>query len=105
MFVALRITAVPEHLRGYISRFLVEYGTGLYVGNVSRRISDSLWTHVTEAAGEGEIVLVTSDATKEQGFTVQLHQGRSKEVVDLDGFELLKSIPEVEYKDSVVLPE
>ena len=105
MFVTLRITAVPDHLRGYISRFLVEYGTGLYVGNVSRRISDSLWARVTEAAGEGEIVLVTSDATNEQGFKVRLHQGRGKEVLDLDGFELLRSIPETAYEVPSAFPE
>ncbi|MBB5643711.1 type I-E CRISPR-associated endoribonuclease Cas2e [Cryobacterium roopkundense] len=105
MFVTLRITAVPDHLRGYLSRFLVEYGTGLYVGNVSRRIVDSLWSRVTDAAGEGEIVLVTSEATNEQGFKVRLHQGRGKEVVDMDGFELLRSIPEGAYYDSEPFPD
>lgn len=100
MFATLRITAVPEHLRGYISRFLVEYGTGLYVGNISRRVADSLWTKVVEAAGDGEIVLVTSSAQKEQGFQVQLHQGRGKEVLDMDGYELLRTIPERAYGKS-----
>ncbi len=100
MFATLRITAVPDHLRGYISRFLVEYGTGLYVGNVSRRVADSLWAKVVEAAGDGEIVLVTSSARNEQGFQVQLHQSRGKEVLDMDGFELLRSIPEKAYGEN-----
>ncbi len=100
MFATLRITAVPEHLRGYISRFLVEYGTGLYVGNISRRVVDALWIKIIEAAGDGEIVLITSSAKNEQGFQVQLHQGRGKEVLDMDGYELLRSIPEKAYDGS-----
>ncbi len=99
MIATLKITAVPDHLRGYISRFLVEYGTGLYVGNVSKRVADALWARTVEAAGDGEVVLVTSTAKNEQGFRVQLYQGRCKAVVDLDGYELLRNVPEKAYKE------
>ena len=103
MFTTLRITAVPDHLRGYLSRFLVEYGTGLYVGNVSKRVAESLWTKAVDAAAEGEIIMVTSSPRSEQGFNVQLHNARGKDVIDLDGVTLVKSIPTIAYgeKDSV----
>jgi CRISPR-associated protein Cas2 len=93
MFTTLRITAVPDHLRGYLSRFLVEYGTGLYVGNVSKRVAESLWVKAVDAAAEGEVVMITSAPQTEQGFSVQLHQARGKDIVDLDGFSLMRSIP------------
>ncbi|TFD45942.1 type I-E CRISPR-associated endoribonuclease Cas2 [Cryobacterium frigoriphilum] len=93
MFTTLRITAVPDHLRGYLSRFLVEYGTGMYVGNVSKRVAESLWAKAVDAAADGEVVMVTSAPQTEQGFRVQLHQARGKDVIDFDGFSLMRSIP------------
>jgi CRISPR-associated protein Cas2 len=93
MFATLRITGVPEHLRGYLSRFLVEYGTGMYVGNVSKRVAESLWARAVDAAADGEVVMVTSAPQTEQGFRVQLHQARGKEVIDFDGISLMRSIP------------
>lgn len=91
MFTTLRIVAVPDHLRGYLSRFLVECGTGLYVGNVSPRVADALWNRAIEAALEGEVVMVTSDPSTEQGFDVRLHQSTGRETTDLDGFGLIRS--------------
>lgn len=90
MFVTLRIVAVPEHLRGYLSRFLVECGTGLYVGNISPRVADALWDRAIEAANEGEVVMVSSAPSLEQGFNVKLHQASSRETTDLDGFTLIR---------------
>ncbi len=91
MFATLRIVAVPEHLRGYLSRFLVECGTGLYVGNISPRVADALWKRAIEAAVEGEVVMVTSAPSIEQGFHVRLHQAAGRATTDLDGFTLIRS--------------
>lgn len=99
MFTTLRITAVPDHLRGYLSRFLVEYGTGLYVGNVSKRVAESLWAKAVDAAAEGEVVMVTSSPRSEQGFNVQLHQARGKDLIDLDGVTLIRSIPIIAHEE------
>lgn len=101
MFTVIRITAVPEHLRGYLSRFVVEYGTGMYIGNVSKRVAESLWDKTVQAAGEGEVIMVTSSRTTEQGFQVRLHQTKGKDIEDFDGLQLLRSIPEIAY---AVLP-
>ena len=81
MFTTLRIVAVPDHLRGYLSRFLVECGTGLYVGNISPRVAESLWKRAIEAGLEGEIVMVTSNPSTEQGFHVRLHQAAGKKLL------------------------
>lgn len=98
MFVVLKITAVPDHLHGYLSRFLVDYGTGMYVGNVSKRVAAVLWSKTVEASVDGEVVLVTSAPETEQGFQVQLHQARGKEIIDFDGFQLMANIPGKAYE-------
>lgn len=91
MFVTLRIVAVPDHLRGYLSRFLIECGTGLYVGNVSPRVVEALWDRSIEAALDGEVILVTSNASSEQGFSVRLHQSAGRVIADFDGLRLIRS--------------
>ena len=91
MFVTLRMVAVPDHLRGYLSRFLIECGTGLYVGNISPRVVEGLWKRATDAALDGEVIMVTSSPATEQGFQVRLHQAIGLEVTDRDGLTLIKS--------------
>ncbi|MFW0170204.1 type I-E CRISPR-associated endoribonuclease Cas2e [Rothia sp. P4278] len=88
MFVVLSATAIPEHLRGYISRFLSEAATGLYVGNVSKRVRENLWSRCVLAAKEGSFTMITSDRQTEQGFTVVSVGVQSRPVIELDGLTL-----------------
>lgn len=88
MFVVLSATAIPEHLRGYLSRFLSEASAGLYVGNVSKRVQENLWTRCTLAAKEGSFTMITSNRKAEQGFTIQSVGAQSRPVIELDGLSL-----------------
>lgn len=92
MFLVLSATAVPEHLRGYISRFLSEVAVGLYVGNVSKRVRENLWERCALAAQEGSFTMITSDRSTEQGFTVKTIGPQSRPTIDLDGL-LLSYLP------------
>lgn len=92
MFVVLSATAVPEHLRGYISRFLSEVSVGLYVGNVSKKVRDNLWDRCQLAAKEGSFTMITSDRRTEQGFTLVSAGPQSRPVLELDGV-LLSYLP------------
>jgi CRISPR-associated protein Cas2 len=44
--VAISTTAVPEHVRGALTRWLTEPAPGLYGGTVSARVRDGLWSAV-----------------------------------------------------------
>ncbi len=50
--------AVPDHLRGALSRWTSEVVPGIFVGSVSARVRDQLWQSVTETVGNGAAVLV-----------------------------------------------
>lgn len=88
MFVVLSATAVPEHLHGYISRFLSETATGLYVGNVSKRVRENLWDRCVLAAKEGSFTMISNDRKAEQGFTVVSVGPQSRPVIELDDLML-----------------
>ncbi|TFD21306.1 type I-E CRISPR-associated endoribonuclease Cas2 [Cryobacterium sp. TMS1-13-1] len=61
--------------------------------NVLKRVAESLWVKAVDAAADGVVVMVTSAPQTEQGFRVQLHQARGKDVIDFDGISLMRSIP------------
>ena len=88
MFAVVHLEAVPDHLRGYLSRFLQEIRTGLYVGVVTSTVIEELWDRTCEAAKVGTAALVLSDPTLETGFDIHLHRSTSHRVVDLDGIRL-----------------
>lgn len=80
--------AIPEHVHGYLSRFLSEIDSGIYVGVVSPKVVDRLWERCIDAAGTGTLILITSAAEHEQGFTVKTHGTSGRRVEDHDGIWL-----------------
>lgn len=83
---------VPPRLRGRLAVWLLEVRAGVYVGNVSRRIRETIWLHITELAEQGNVVMVWSTNT-ESGFDFQTFGENRREPIDLDGLRLVKFKP------------
>ncbi|MFJ1735511.1 type I-E CRISPR-associated endoribonuclease Cas2e [Streptomyces sp. NPDC088254] len=84
----LAATAVPDHLRGALTRWLLEVTPELYVGTVSARVRDELWASVTACIDDGTAVLAYPN-DNEQGFELRTagHQRRIPQ--DFDGLTLI----------------
>ncbi|WP_331742932.1 type I-E CRISPR-associated endoribonuclease Cas2e (plasmid) [Streptomyces sp. NBC_00868] len=87
--VVLATTAVPDHLRGALSRWTTEVVPGIFVGSVSARVRDELWTQVTAVVGDGQAVLI-HPAPTEQGYALRTAGTRRRIPVDFDGLTLIK---------------
>ena len=87
--MVLAVTAVPDHVRGALSRWLIEPAPGLYVGCVSARVRDELWAAVSSVIEDGSAVCV-HPADTEQGFEVRTAGSRRREPVDFDGLTLIR---------------
>ncbi|WP_328765427.1 MULTISPECIES: type I-E CRISPR-associated endoribonuclease Cas2e [unclassified Streptomyces] len=87
--VVLATTAVPDHLRGALSRWTTEVVPGIYVGSVSARVRDELWTQVAAVVGDGQAVLI-HPAPTEQGYALLTAGTRRRIPVDFDGLTLIK---------------
>lgn len=85
MFAVLSVASIPNHLRGYISRFLQQVDTSVYVGVVTPRVADGLWSSIVDTSLEGGAVMVTPSSDSETGFEVRSHQTRGFELRDFDG--------------------
>lgn len=90
--VVLATSAVPDRLRGTLSRWFIEVAPGMYIGTVSARVRDEIWTLVNEVIADGAAILVHPDNT-EQGFTIRTAGTRRREPVDFDGLTLIRIRP------------
>jgi CRISPR-associated protein Cas2 len=87
--ITISTTAVPDFVRGALSRWLIEPTPGLYVGTVSARVRDELWSAVAASIADGAAVLIHPDNT-EQGFTIKTAGTRRRQIIDLDGLQLVR---------------
>ncbi|MFE2676365.1 type I-E CRISPR-associated endoribonuclease Cas2e [Streptomyces hygroscopicus] len=87
--LVIATTAVPDHLRGALSRWTSEVVPGIFVGSVSARVRDELWHAVTQTVGNGAAVLV-HPAPTEQGYTIRTAGTRRRVPEDFDGLTLIR---------------
>ncbi|MFV0459084.1 MAG: type I-E CRISPR-associated endoribonuclease Cas2e [Actinomycetales bacterium] len=94
--VVLVLTACPAGLRGHITRWLLEISPGVFVGVVTAKVRDLLWSRVLELCKDGKALMVHS-TRGEQRLTFRVHR-HEWEPVDVDGVWLMRrpSAPRVE---------
>ncbi len=84
---------VPPRLRGRLAIWLLEVRAGVYVGNVSRRVREMIWSQLEVAIEDGNAVMVWSTNT-EIGYDF-MTLGKNRRVpVELDGVKLVSFLPE-----------
>ena len=81
-------TAVPDHVRGALSRWMLEPTPGLYVGTLSAKVRDELWAVVAASVGTGAAVVI-SPSDNEQRFTIRTAGERRRTVEDFDGLMMI----------------
>ena len=86
--ITISATAVPDHLRGALTRWLIDVTPELYVGTVSARVRDELWASVAACTGDGMSVLIYP-GDNEQGFELRTAGTRRRSPVDFDGLTLV----------------
>lgn len=85
--VVLVLSACPPGLRGYLTRWLLEISAGVFVGKVSRRVRERLWSRTVEMTRTGRAIMVVS-ARNEQGLDFRVH-GHHWRPIDVDGITLM----------------
>ena len=79
---------VPARLRGYLSRWLLEIRSGVYIGNYSVRVREKLWAVVCRETGEGNAVIAWA-STHESGFEFLTTGANCRTPVNWDGLQLV----------------
>ena len=85
------VERVPTSLRNALSRWLIEPSAGVFVGNPTARIRDELWKKIIAKAPEGSALQIWSAQTS-QGFAYRQHNPRHREIVTIDGLNLVRIV-------------
>lgn len=99
----INMTAVPDHVRGALSRWMLEPAPGLYVGTLSAKVREELWSVVAASVGDGAAVLI-HPADNEQRFSLRTAGERRRTSVDFDGLTLIALNPAEPDNETVMLP-
>lgn len=83
---------VPPRLRGRLAIWLIEVRAGVYIGDVSKRTREMIWSQLEEGAEEGNAVMAWATST-EAGFEFQTLGENRREPVDWDGLRLVSFMP------------
>jgi CRISPR-associated protein Cas2 len=87
--VVMVLEKVPISLRGELTRWLIEPHPGVFVGHVNAMVRDRLWAKCCKAKRAGGVVQAWSTNT-EQRFKMRFHGNTRREVVELDGLQLIR---------------
>ncbi|WP_058270094.1 type I-E CRISPR-associated endoribonuclease Cas2e [Olsenella massiliensis] len=93
--VVIVLTACPAGLRGDLTRWLLEISPGVYVGHLSARVREELWSRVTSLVREGRAMMVHS-ARNEQHLAFRVLRP-DWEPVDCEGVTLVSRRPDDAY--------
>ncbi|MBU1276449.1 MAG: type I-E CRISPR-associated endoribonuclease Cas2 [Proteobacteria bacterium] len=82
----------PPRLRGRLAVWLLEVRAGVYVGKLSRRAREMVWSHVQQGLEDGNAVMAWSTNT-EQGFDFLTLGVNRRKPIELDGVKLVSFAP------------
>lgn len=83
---------IPPRLRGRLAVWLIEIRAGVYVGDLSIKVRDMIWSQIEEGIENGNVVMVWSTNT-ESGFDF-ITLGKNRRLpLELDGLKLVSFYP------------
>lgn len=88
--VVLSVTRCPPQLRGDLTKWFIEIDIGVYVGKVSARVREKVWSRVCDNIKKGKAIMVYS-TNSEQGFQILTHN-TSWIPVDCEGIWLMQKM-------------
>ncbi|QWF70607.1 type I-E CRISPR-associated endoribonuclease Cas2 [Methylomonas paludis] len=83
---------VPPRLRGRLAVWLIEIRAGVYVGDLSAKVRDMIWSQIEQGIEDGNAVMVWSTNT-ESGFDFVTLGKNRRLPVELDGLKLVSFFP------------
>ena len=83
---------VPPRLRGRLAVWMLEIRAGVYVGDLSARTREMIWSTVEGGVEEGNGVMAWQ-SPEEQGFSFATTGVNRRIPVDFDGMTLVSFLP------------
>lgn len=84
--------AVPPRLRGRLAIWLLEVRAGVYIGNVSIKVRETIWQHCDALFEDGNVVMAWH-TPGEPGYDFQTLGKNRRFPVEFDGLKLVSFMP------------
>ncbi len=98
--IVMLMEKVPAGLRGELSRWMIEPKAGVFVGNLSAIVRDSLWERACKSARGGSVIMIYSAQTV-QGFQTLSYGDTTRKLIDWDGL-CLPCVPNNDHSPGAV---
>jgi CRISPR-associated protein Cas2 len=83
---------VPARLRGRLAVWMIEIRAGVYVGDLSAKVREMIWTQIESGIEEGNAVMAWSTNT-ESGFDFMTLGKNRRLPVEMEGLKLVSFYP------------
>ena len=83
--------SVPDRLRGYLSRWLLQIRSDVFIGEYSVKVRERLWEVVCNEIGLGNAVMAWS-ASDEAGFDFCTVGKNARIPIEMDGMKLVRYV-------------
>ncbi len=87
--VVMIMESVPVGLRGELSRWLIEPHPGVFLGHLTAMVRDRLWERACSDCRDGGLIQMWT-TNNEQRFSVRVYGRTRREIIDLDGLQLVR---------------
>ncbi|MBR0075374.1 MAG: type I-E CRISPR-associated endoribonuclease Cas2, partial [Synergistaceae bacterium] len=88
MIVVITIRNCPDKIHGDLTKWLFEIDTGVFVGNLNKRVREGLWERICSNIKSGTVTMAFG-ANNEQKLDFKIHNS-DWESVDYDGIKLVR---------------
>ena len=90
--LVIAVENAPPRLRGRLAVWLLEVRAGIYVGDPTSRLRETIWGNVRECIGEGNGIMAWS-TNNESGFSFDTVGVNRRIPTDWDGLQLVSFRP------------
>ncbi|MGA2546245.1 MAG: type I-E CRISPR-associated endoribonuclease Cas2e [Rectinemataceae bacterium] len=91
--LAIVTEAVPDRLRGYLSRWMLEVRAGVFIGTYSVRVREMLEKTIRKNIETGNVVIAWS-SSNESGFDFETIGENRRIPIVFDGLKLVSFLPQ-----------
>lgn len=84
----ITIEAVPDAIRGTLTRWMIEPVTGVFVGELPKKVREEVWKMIIENSTNGRSCFISPE-DNEQKMQIRTHGETNRTIQDFDGIFLI----------------
>ena len=77
-----------EKLRGILTRWMIEVRPGIFVGSLNAMVRNKIWEQISNSDSKGALMVYSYN--NEQGYQIKMLGDPTRQIIDLDGLQLIK---------------